>query len=223
MDPVTIDTFVQLARANAWIPLLALVVGAFIRVAKDDPLVARIPLYIRPENRGLWAMALAVAGAALDRLAAGGTWYDAIAGGVVAGSVAIAGHEIVVNRLRKGRDFGVKKDPPAPPNDWEDDSIRPPPSRGTVYPAPKSTYPLVAAVVAACSVLSCSALGPACRVVDIADKACDLIPVKMVDGTIEYVPKELVEFSALHYRAARIRAELKQRGIDVPVVDGGAE
>jgi hypothetical protein len=225
MDPVTIDTLVQLARANAWIPMLAVVVGAFIRVAKDDPLVARIPVYIRPENRGLWAMGLAVVGAALDRLAAGGTWYDAIAGGVVAGSVAIAGHEIVVNRLRKGRDLGVKKDPPAPPSDWEDDSIRPPPTRGTVYPSPPSHYPLAAVVVAwmaAVVVTACAGTGRVvCPVIDLASNLCPLVLVKMPDGSTERVPSELVKFVTVQYRAARI--EVEQRRADAGATDGGAE
>lgn len=215
MDAVTIDTLVQLARANAWVPLIAFAVGGIIRIGKSDALVAKIPLHFKPEHRAYWALGLAVVGAAVDRLATGGTWYDAIAGGLVAGSVAIAGHEVVVNGIRKGRDFGVKKEPPAPPNEWTDDSQRPP--AGTVYPSPKiSNYPLAAAVLvlaAFAAVASCSAIGPACRVIDLADNACDLIPVKMADGSIEYVPKGRIGDAAMRIRFTRIRAEaeLEQR------------
>src|SRR5437879_3039739 len=113
MDAVTIDTLVHLARANAWIPLLAVIVGATIRLTKQDVTFLFLNrINTRPEDRALWAMAIAIVGAALDRLAAGGTWYDAIAGGIVAGSGAIAGHEVLVNKIRNGRDFGVKKEPP---------------------------------------------------------------------------------------------------------------
>jgi hypothetical protein len=203
MDPVSIDNLVQLARANAWIPLLAIVVGGIVRMAKDDPAVAKIPLYFKPENRAIWAMGLAVAGAALDRLATGGTWYDAIAGGLVAGSGAIAGHELLVKRARKGRDIGIKKDPPAPPNDWTDDSERPPPAGGgTVYPAPR----LYLVAVAACAIVmlgSCSWLGQACRVVDLADNACEFVPVRLEDGSIEYVPRDRLRTDVAEIRAAR--------------------
>ena len=32
--------------------------------------------------------------------------------------------------------------------------------------------------------------GPACKVIDLANTACDLIPVKLADGSIELVPRE---------------------------------
>jgi hypothetical protein len=230
MDAVTIDTLTKLARANAWIPLIALVVGAIIRIGKNDPLVAKIPLYFKPEHRAYWALGLSIIGAALDRVATGGTWYDALAGGLVAGSGAIAGHEVIVNGIRKGRDLGIKKEPPVPPpppNDWDDDSIRPP-SPQTVYPSPKiSTFPLAgAAVVLAmfAALASCSAIGPACRVIDLADKACELIPVRMPDGSIEYVPKERLGDAAMRIRLERIRVEARELD-ENPYrrVDGGAQ
>lgn len=136
MDSVQIDQFVQLIRTHAWIPVLSIIVGAIIRASKNDPAVAKIKLFIKPENRPVWAMVFAVVLAALDRLAVGGTWYDAIAGGLVAGSGAIAGHEIIVNKVRKGRDMGIKKEPPPPPEDWDDDSLRPPPGDGPLITWP---------------------------------------------------------------------------------------
>lgn len=207
MDTVTIDTLVQLARANAWVPLLAVLVGAVVRIGKSDAAVARIPLHFKPENRAVWAMALGVVGAVLDRLAAGGTWYGAIAGGLVAGSGAIAGHEIVVNRLRNGRDIGVKKTLPPPPPDWVDDSLRPPPGPSTVYPGSQVITLAIAAFAACCAIASCSGAGKiACPVIDLASTLCPLILVKMADGSQELVPRDRVTDVAMKVRFDRIAA-----------------
>ena len=202
MDPVAINHVVELARANAWIPLLALVVGAIVRVGKNDALVAKIPLYFKPENRAVWALALGVVGAAVDRLAAGGTWYDAIAGGLVAGSAAIAGHEIIVNKLRRGRDFGVKKTPP-PSLPWDNDSQRPEPptSKRTIWPGAKLVA-VLGLTLAIVMLTACPGAGKVCTALDLAAKACDLILVKMKDGTEVLVPRKQIEDVALRVQAA---------------------
>lgn len=227
MDSVTIDTAVQLIRTHAWIPLVSLLAGAVIRISKNDAAVAWIKFYIKPENRPLWAIAWAIVFAALDRLAVGGTWYDAIVGGLVAGCGAIAGHEIIVNKLRKGRDFGVKKPPPPPVNDWVDDSLRPDPP-----PGPPSAWPMVhraldvalmASTIAFVSLLfaGCPGAGKvACPIIDLASKLCPVVLVKLPDGTEEQVSKEGIEIAALRQRAARLKA---QREMDAGASDGGPE
>jgi hypothetical protein len=232
MDSVNADTLVQLARANAWIPLIAIVVGTIIRLSKNDPLVARIRFYIKPQNRAAWAIAWAVFLAALDRLAVGGAWYDAIAGGFVAGCTAIAAHEVLVNGLRKGRDFGVKKEPPppsTPPPDWEDDSMRPT-AKETILP----TWPKIVAGVsmgfAAVTmtlawVPSCvGARAAVCPIIDLASQLCPLILVKLPDGSEELVPRDRIADAALRVRLARMRAAEPRPPLDPsPYRDGGAE
>jgi hypothetical protein len=201
MDPVTADTIVQLIRTNAWIPLLALVVGALVRFTKSNTGREIFNMYTKPEHRPLWAMVLAMVGAALDRLATGGTWYDAIAGGVVAGALAIAGHEIIVNTFRKGRDIGEKKQPTAPPGDWDDDSLRPPPPT-TITPPMKLAAALVVAALAGCGA------GPVvCKVIDLASDVCPLVIVRFADGGTVAVPREEVAALAMRVSAARARAD----------------
>lgn len=219
MDPVSIDTLIELARANLWIPLLAAVVGAIIRVCKSDPLVAKIPVYIKPENRAVAALVLAVIGAALDRIAVGGKWYDALAGGLVAGSGAIAGHEVIVNKVRGGRDFGVRKDPPPPTtgSPWDDDSERPPPTPAIRPPVLKVTA-LLAAAGLVFFLTACPGAGKVCTALDLAAKACDLILVKMPDGTEVLVPRKQIEAVALRVQAAQ-RMPLDPN----PYLDGGTE
>jgi hypothetical protein len=233
MDAVEADHLVRLVRANIWIPAIAVIVGIIIRLAKSDPAVAWIKIYIPPERRALWAMGLAIAGAAAERLATGGTWYDAIAGGLVAGSGAIAGHEIIVDTLRKGRDIGIKKAPPpppppsVPPPDWADDSLRPP-AKPTIVPV--TWTKMVAGVAVALALAACvGARAAVCPVIDLASTLCPLILVKMPDGTQEVVPRDRIAETAMRVRAARMSgaadAAREQRTLDrIPELerDGGA-
>jgi hypothetical protein len=233
MDAVSADTLVQALRANAWIPILTVVVGAIIRASKNDPAVARLKFYIKPENRPLWAMVWAIGLAALDRFATGGTWYDALAGGLVAGSAAIAGHEIVVNRMRKGRDIGIKKapkPPTVPPPDWVDDSLRPP-AKPTIIP----TWPkLVAGVAVGLALAAClGARGAVCPVIDLASTLCPLILVKMPDGSQELVPRDRIADTAMRVRLSRMHAEAemareqieidKRLDVELRRLDGGTQ
>jgi len=219
MDTVAADQIVQLVRTHAWIPLLAVVVGTIIRVSKNDAAVARIKFYIKPQNRAAWALVWAVALAALDRIAIGGTWYDALAGGLVAGCGAIAAHEVIVNKMRKGRDFGVKK---SPPTVWDDDSERPDPSDPPKLP---SSWPIVARAfffvsVGALLTLGCPGAGRVvCPVIDLASNLCPLILIKLPDGTQEPVHRDAIEIAALRARVTRMRAEV----LDGGARDGGTE
>lgn len=217
MDPVTIDTLVQLARANAWIPLLAVVVGAIIRIGKDDALVAKIPIYFKPENRPMWALTIAVVGASIDRLASGGKWYDAIAGGLVAGSGAIAGHEVISKVGKKIRDKRNSSRPP-PSLPWEDDSERPPAPR-TIAPPFFKLAVLSVAFGVGMLLAACPGAGKVCTALDLAAKACDLILVKMADGTEVLVPRKQIEDVALRVQAAS-RPPLEPNPY---LRDGGAE
>jgi hypothetical protein len=127
---------VALAKSHNWIPLTAVVVAALIRVAKSDRAVAWFPVAVSPRWRAWAALLLGVALGVLQKLATGGTWLEAIVGGLVAGQVAISGHELVVEGLRKGRDIGVAKEPPPPPG-----TVPPPPKPLSLKPPPVSLPP----------------------------------------------------------------------------------
>ena len=129
---------VVMLRSKAWIPLVALGVAAVIRISKTDAAVARIPFYIKPQHRAWWALGFGIIGGIADRVVAGVPLLDAVIvgviGGLLAGQTAIAGHELIVEGLRKGRDIGIKKEPPPPPptdvdlSAMDSDSLRPPPA-----------------------------------------------------------------------------------------------
>lgn len=104
-----IDTAIRLAREHSWVPLAAVVVGIFVRLAKDDRVVRWFPLAIPPRWRAIIALSLGLTAGVLEALRGGDTWGSAIVGGVMAGVLPIAGHEIVVQGLRGGRDIGQPK------------------------------------------------------------------------------------------------------------------
>jgi hypothetical protein len=122
--------------ADAWIPLIALAVWLVVRLAKDDPPVAWVPFFIRPVNRPVWALGLGIVGGVLVQIILAGSVLGALAGGFVAGCMAIAGHEVIVNTIRKGRDIGTPKPPRGPSKSfWDEEETSPPPSpKGRFFP-----------------------------------------------------------------------------------------
>jgi hypothetical protein len=188
----------HVARANLWIPILAAVVWCVVRACKTDRLVERIPLYIARENRALGAIGLGLIGAGLDRLVECGTWYDAIAGGVVAGSLAIAAHEIIVVRWRGGRELGEKKAAP-PASVWEDDS---PPSSKPIALSPRSS---TVAFLGALALGGGVVFGTACPGALSGLTNCDRA---VVGGTVILIARE---------------PRLELAGGGAPITDGGGE
>lgn len=126
-----IDGVVQLAAAHSWVPMAAAVAWVLVRISKDDRAVRWFRVEIDPRWRA-WASAiLGLVFGVLHKLATGGTWGEAIVGGLVAGNGATVGHELIVESIRKGRDIGMAKEdaPPAPPPQ-PIISIKPPPAAG---------------------------------------------------------------------------------------------
>lgn len=123
-----IDNVVALARAHSWVPLVAVIVAVLIRLAKSDNAVRWFPILVQPRWRPWLSLALGVTGGVVEKLASGGTWGEAIAGGLAAGLLPITGHELVVESLRNGRDVGVAKATPPPPGP-PTPLMFPPPSR----------------------------------------------------------------------------------------------
>lgn len=94
-----------LIDARAWVPLAAVLVGAIVRLTKMGPLSERIPPAARP-----WiALGLGLVSGVLEAVLAGTPAAVAIAGGLISGTLAIAGHDTLVESLRKGKELGAPK------------------------------------------------------------------------------------------------------------------
>lgn len=108
---------IELAKSGAWIPLAALVIGVLIRLSKTDAAVAWFPVNLQPRIRSAAALVLGFASGIVAGLTGGGHWPTALAGGLVAGMLAITTHEVVVEGFRDGRDIGSPKTIPMFPED----------------------------------------------------------------------------------------------------------
>lgn len=105
---MSIDAILQLvalAKAHAWLPIAAIVIGFFVRLTKDDapawlPSWARIPARWRP----VAAAVLGQAAAVVDALTRGTPWLDATISGVLAAAIAVLGHGVLIEALRGGKE-----------------------------------------------------------------------------------------------------------------------
>ncbi len=80
---------------------LALVLGAFVRLTK-----APVPRAWRPAYASLCGSAMALA----DVLAEALPWEEVLVRGGASTALAIAGHLVLVEWLRGGRELGAKRD-----------------------------------------------------------------------------------------------------------------
>jgi hypothetical protein len=117
MNPDEVSQAIALARSDAWIPLATLVISVLVRLSKTDAAVEWFPINVQPRMRAVYALILGAASGIVAGLAGGGHWPSALAGGVVAGALAITTHEVVVEGFRNGRDIGTPKAPMFPPGD----------------------------------------------------------------------------------------------------------
>jgi hypothetical protein len=104
---------IELAKSGAWTALAALVISVLVRVSKSDAAVSWCPVNVPPRMRAAGAIVLGFASGIAAGLANGGRWPAAMAGGLVAGMLAITAHEVVVEGFRDGRDIGIPKGDPA--------------------------------------------------------------------------------------------------------------
>lgn len=88
---------------------LAVVVGVIVRLLKSDTPLPTVP----SRYRAFLALGLGAVGGALDALARGTPWQQAVLGGVAAAVTAMVGHELVVEQLLGGREPG-SPDAPSP-------------------------------------------------------------------------------------------------------------
>lgn len=198
----------HLVRSGAWIPLIAAAVGAAIRLSKTDAAVAWFPWVTKPEHRAYWALALGIAGGIADRIVAGANARDAVIvglfGGLLAGQTSIAGHEVIVEGIRNGRDIWVKK-PPAGPTatqlpDADLVSIRPSPPANPP-PAPTIRYVgFLAVLVMSCSGSSAATREATCNLFKLGADLCPMVIIPMKDGTTVMMPRDKLQDLAQRYQ-----------------------
>ena len=88
---------------------LAVVIGLVVRLLKSDTPLPTVP----SRYRAFLALALGTVGGALDAVARGTPWQQAVLGGVAAAVTAMVGQELVVEQLLGGREPGSPEAPTA--------------------------------------------------------------------------------------------------------------
>ena len=113
MDPTP---YLNLIAKHQWVALSSLIIGLIVRLMKED---TRFPPFAIPARwRPMLAIGLGVLSGVLHTVASGTPWRDALLGGLVSGSLAIAGHGTVVDSARDGKDIplpGLTKPAPTKP------------------------------------------------------------------------------------------------------------
>lgn len=110
-------------RSHAWPLLAALVIGAIVRLLKAD--VGWTPT-VPPNWRAALAFGLGLAGGAAEAIVAGLAIDEAILRGAFAGVAAIAGHKLLVEKLRSGRELFAPVKVAAVPAGYADKPPEPP-------------------------------------------------------------------------------------------------
>ncbi|WP_394849723.1 hypothetical protein LZC95_20000 [Pendulispora brunnea] len=114
----TIDELVELLLDHKWVPFAALAIGAVVRVLKSDTPLPTVPTAWRP-----WlALGLGAVAGVLQAVVGGTAWSKALLDGLTAALTAIAGHDLVIESLRGGKELGTR--PPSPPRPPEPPILR---------------------------------------------------------------------------------------------------
>jgi hypothetical protein len=101
----------ELAQSGEWIAIGAIGVGLLVRLSKSDKFAAWFPVNVSAQWRSWAAMGLGVVYGVLQAVAGGKPWKTALVGGVVSALLAVSGHELIVESIRKGRELGERKAP----------------------------------------------------------------------------------------------------------------
>ncbi|WP_394823727.1 hypothetical protein [Pendulispora albinea] len=114
MTDTGIDTILALALDGKWTLVSAIVIGAIVRAFKSDTSLPTLPPAWRP-----WlALVLgAISGIAQTVVERNVTWKEAIVSGLTAAFTAMAGHDLLIGSLRKGRELGEGRVDDARPQD----------------------------------------------------------------------------------------------------------
>jgi hypothetical protein len=102
------------AQGHEWIVVAALVIGAIVAFAKQGWLSFWIANHLPPATRPYLAMVLGVLGLSSAELAAHVPLVRALIDGLLAGITAMAGHQLVVEGARGGKEIVSERPTPAP-------------------------------------------------------------------------------------------------------------
>lgn len=90
-----------------WYSTLAVIVGAIVRVVKDDSVPLTLKGVTVPKGwRPILAVALGAIGGALDIAARGTPWKSALLMGLASAIAAMSGHAALIDGMRDGRELG---------------------------------------------------------------------------------------------------------------------
>lgn len=103
---------VDLVVGHKWVALAAILIGLLVRLLKDD--TSTIPVVVPAKWRPWLALGLGLVAGALDRVATGTPWGEALIAGAIAGLLPVVGHQYLIESLRGGQELGGVK-PEAPP------------------------------------------------------------------------------------------------------------
>ncbi len=122
-----LDTLLDLFARHQWVAVATVVIGLLVRASKQD--VPWFPLVITARWRPLASLVLGLASGVLQAVSTGTTLRDALLGGFISGVTAIAGHDTLVDALRKGKDLPLPGTVVSPSSQEEPDTLRdlPPP------------------------------------------------------------------------------------------------
>jgi hypothetical protein len=102
MLPIDPSKLESAFAGKQWILLTAMLVGCVVAMAKQGWLSAWLAKKLPPQALPLLAMGLSVLSLTSAEIIAGINWQKALVDGVVAGFMAVYGHQTIVEGVRKG-------------------------------------------------------------------------------------------------------------------------
>jgi len=100
--------------AHNWTLTAAIVVGGVVALAKQGYLSAWLAKKLPPAALPYLSVALGVLGLGASEIVAGTPWQQAILDGIKSGILAVFGHEVGIESLRRGRELIPSKLPKEP-------------------------------------------------------------------------------------------------------------
>jgi hypothetical protein len=105
MNAPDITPFIDAAKDKKWLLLGALLVGAIITLAKQGWVSDWIAKKLTPTTIPYYALLVSVLATGSADIASGKTWQQAVTDSIVAAFTAIAGHQLIVESVRRGKEF----------------------------------------------------------------------------------------------------------------------
>lgn len=121
LDPAaTLQSLFTAWNGHAYVLVAALVVAALVAIAKQGWASAWLASHLPSKSLPFLAMALGILATAAAQIQAGVPWLQALINGILAGALATAGHQAVIESMRGGKEIvpaTAKVSAQAPPQD----------------------------------------------------------------------------------------------------------